>query len=1560
MIPQGTLEVQVECSQTSFDSKSNVSDELFRHRSVPNSGLESPVSPKRFDKSAIERFSSMTISVTCGSCNKEFKLKDEAAGIKFRCSRCGERVRVPSKSSRTERAKPKPEPELRAEDYLEPVDDDDAELSTEDFLEPVDDDSGKLSTEDYLERVDDDSGELSTEDFLEPVDDDEFEDDEPRRKKPTRRKSESQRRRQPASKGQARRPKPFDRRPVRTGSFNFNRLNVVMAFGGLVMMFIGYREYSLVSLSMPTAKTISMADLLEDGPGDNIHLHITNMLLWEGAYVYEADSEDGPFTMVWIPAISSDSETGQQVLAGIERGASPTGHPPNIQMILRTDSCVDENAVGQLMLQGLQTGIKGMIINEITSLGSDEKKLLSEEYPGVDFEQCYIFEQGREPAGRFKMVALMFGGTLLSLAGGFLLLGTYAREPQGLVGLAGYAVIAVTLSVYFSFGGRADEGPPVAAAEAGEDVQQREEAATDSTDEESEPSPPDVDVRELAGSSRPQSEPEAAPAGSESAPAVSVAETTVAEAQPENTQPTPSVSPTVSEPKEEKQIVPSSGIPVTSSTPLAAGDTLQAEWAGSWYEVQVLEVLPGDMVKIHWTGWASTWDRPVPRSDLQMPPGSTATASTGAAGTAAPAGTPTPAAIPTEWNVQVDPPTVPVEFAAAAEINVPAPDGSIKYASLPSEFVAIGGGSSRRELRDIWSLKTGKKYGSIGGVPYMHRYAAVSPGGDYFAVKPTFEDEVLVWDVQAGEGLRKILAGENPGQLSFLDFAGPHRMVTLGSGTMMVWKLPEGEVESTFKLPDWFDAKSVAFSPGGRYVTALYDWSKKLRFYDTTTGEIAGETSNPSETGCAGLVFSDDGTELAGLFAGSFKKTSLVCWDVATGRVLDHFELEQDLQSKIPGASKYQGRALEWFPDKSKWLVYGHAIVDRQVGQPVWNIPVDPSASKIPPRRPVDDQHVALIGGSNRSPVIKSFEIPVETVEKASEIVAGGGTAVDVGLPPLSQADWSATLKLNLDESPGWQVPSILVADPVEPLMSKPIEIDAAGRTIESAILSGSDTARLLVAANRTGTQTAQEIAQRARSRLASANGTGEDAAPANGPVSLEMYDLLTSEQLKAIPINYPAQLLGFSLDGTRAALKASESPERIDVWDVETGSHVAGWRPYEKIAGDNQSGRSGRYNKLHVAGAVFVDANHLLTLNNGAYGREKTLVLWELPACRAVYQLDGPETPKLSPDGSTLVVSHGESLRFINALTGEIAGSLSTKGRVDAVGFHHKGNRIAATMTFPGGNWLTAWNVQDGSVAFEFPLPRSGSSLQWCGDDYVLLNDSALIDVEREMVVWTYQLPWGRHVSQNPDGRHWYLVQVSGGKPSVRLNAVTLPGPQLADRLATENPKPSMVLEPGDSISINLQLIGSIGGRNFTRDVATNLQSRFAKHRIRMTNSSGPTFRMNMSEKNTGETAEFRAMGFRNESGMKSIQVKQIEVKLALESGGTTHWEQNMVFQNASFGMQRIPEGESIESYLDKQMRQQAADYVSNLEPPIYVFAEGASIGLGQSQLPANSFAGR
>jgi preprotein translocase subunit Sss1 len=61
-------------------------------------------------------------------------------------------------------------------------------------------------------------------------------------------------------------------------------------------------------------------------------------------------------------------------------------------------------------------GIQGLIINDVSSLNTEEKNLIKQEFPNIDFNKVLILEDGRKPtATGAAVVAIIAGVGMLGL-----------------------------------------------------------------------------------------------------------------------------------------------------------------------------------------------------------------------------------------------------------------------------------------------------------------------------------------------------------------------------------------------------------------------------------------------------------------------------------------------------------------------------------------------------------------------------------------------------------------------------------------------------------------------------------------------------------------------------------------------------------------------------------------------------------------------------------------------------------------------------------------------------------------------------------------------------------------------------------------------------------------------------------------------------------------------------------------------------------------------------------------------------------------------------------------
>jgi hypothetical protein len=172
-----------------------------------------------------------------------------------------------------------------------------------------------------------------------------------------------------------------------------NRGFLIIIVLGAVGFVVGCREWQLKTVARETPRTISAAELIAQGYGDNANVVVTGVEFCPN-FVYEENQKTHKWSKVWIPAVPAGQGCGG-----------------NIRLIVTDTSCD-----GPEDLPMLNTGsVQGLIINKIASIGGQEKKLLEEEYGPV--ADCLILERNRGTWPATGVIAMMGVGGLAFFSG---------------------------------------------------------------------------------------------------------------------------------------------------------------------------------------------------------------------------------------------------------------------------------------------------------------------------------------------------------------------------------------------------------------------------------------------------------------------------------------------------------------------------------------------------------------------------------------------------------------------------------------------------------------------------------------------------------------------------------------------------------------------------------------------------------------------------------------------------------------------------------------------------------------------------------------------------------------------------------------------------------------------------------------------------------------------------------------------------------------------------------------------------------------------------------------
>ena len=205
-------------------------------------------------------------------------------------------------------------------------------------------------------------------------------------------------------------------------AWNFNRINLALVAIGCVLYFVGVQEARLASRANSQPQQITLANLLKSRPGGHIYLDLSGFVLRDNL-VYEAKSNAGPYTKIWVPA-DPIGQQGETLLPGVP---IPMTSGP-IKLIIKSTDHSSDVEIAALAMEGVNGSVRGMLVNEIESMGGEEKKLLQTSHRGTNFDTCYIFEVGREPSGAIKVIAFFLGSIVFFLLGGAWILFVHADE----------------------------------------------------------------------------------------------------------------------------------------------------------------------------------------------------------------------------------------------------------------------------------------------------------------------------------------------------------------------------------------------------------------------------------------------------------------------------------------------------------------------------------------------------------------------------------------------------------------------------------------------------------------------------------------------------------------------------------------------------------------------------------------------------------------------------------------------------------------------------------------------------------------------------------------------------------------------------------------------------------------------------------------------------------------------------------------------------------------------------------------------------------------------------
>lgn len=896
---------------------------------------------------------------------------------------------------------------------------------------------------------------------------------------------------------------------------------------------------------------------------------------------------------------------------------------------------------------------------------------------------------------------------------------------------------------------------------------------------------------------------------------------------------------------------------------------------------------------------------------------------------------------PDNWKVQVDPTKLDFKIPEETTINLKIPKGGehndVVYPASPSAFVAIGNNENDKNVREIWNLATKQKVGSITGgvIDRSSRIAALSPDGQHFAAGLGFRQKgaIIVFPAKGSKSLGELESGGDRGVVALM-FTSPERLFALnGDGSAKTWKIPSGEVEHEMQLGTAREPFHVAVSPGGKYLAAITA-KNTLQVFDLETAESVGEVGLPSgddfwEFNVDAMSFSPDGVEL-GLTGEVFSKgVFLLRYNVADGKLLAKAPLNKENVGHHSNSVKTN--RLEWFADRSKLLWKGHYVLDAKLGGPVWNAPEENGSSDAP-RKLLDSKRILIAYGGRQNAGLKTAPVPSKEIEAAAQVVAAGGEASDAGLPTISKVDYDGAMEIAPIAANWTMQPD---PSPAGNTVKSSIPLPKERPSVGAVFISRPSINRGLVWYTDDGIQI---IHSKGLNRFQANNNVPENL---KGTCLTEVYDLAKGGKAVAnLQLPYKSAILDACLDGEHVLAKTTKpNEERVDIYNVMTGKHIAGWRPYQLK----------EHFLKNVTGGLLIDSQHCLTQN-----QQGSIYMWKLPECKAIWHMKDARNFTVSPGGKYLGFLSESRYLFMDPRTGELVGEVPAAMPNISCAFHPMGTHVAILGSDTVSRKVIIVDVATGKSTADFYVPQGNDSIQWCGDTQVLLDNAWLVDLKQQKNGWRYVTESGVHAKTQPDGRHWYISNAGPLDQNMTLSCATIPEKAVADKIAAAQLPDESLLKPGMQLNLQVNLTAAMpqDRPNLAQEVGTWFDAGLRKHGFEV-GAAGPyTMTITTSQANTGRNMEFRSFGLG--PGTTTVPVVEVKCEVALIANGQAVWKHTHTVSNSTFGIVHLAQGEDVTTHLSKQMWSGMVNHLTKFPVPAQVFGATAGAGLGQSKFVA------
>lgn len=354
------------------------------------------------------------------------------------------------------------------------------------------------------------------------------------------------------------------------------------------------------------------------------------------------------------------------------------------------------------------------------------------------------------------------------------------------------------------------------------------------------------------------------------------------------------------------------------------------------------------------------------------------------------------------------------------------------------------------------------------------------------------------------------------------------------------------------------------------------------------------------------------------------------------------------------------------------------------------------------------------------------------------------------------------------------------------------------------------------------------------------------------------------------------------------------------------------------------------------VMWAAFLSPDHLATSSRGG-----KVVIWKFPEIKpeCTFTLADGAVPAVSPDRTLIAYCNGSDVGLFDVAKRQVIAqqSIPEKLQWPYLAFSPSGRRLGCVAF----NKVLVWDVASGKL--ERTIPCTGinvhGGIEFPDENFVLANNTYLIDVENQLKAWTYN---GAEMVRSAAG--WTFFAVSGDNSSGAVGAGQVPHPAAKELVKRALTDPDLfVLKAGTTVKLNLDGIPDPAQRE-------RVQKSLTKRLEGIQCKAGQNGTIELAALMEGP--KDREISFRRAGDYK---MKEYVSRVKFVYQGQPAWESAAT--NFPAFIIHLKKGENIESHL-RSLEKPNYDFFDQVELPKFLQkptagqAAGGSLTLGQSRV--------